>query len=172
MLDLRNECNFVALSQDELLMNFDCGDDDLNDFFNIDAIKYQKQLLGQTFFHRHIQNGKIVSAFSLSPTGMAVSDLPGSRRKKVKMYIPNEKPLQMYPAYLIGRLGVSLEFSGQGVGSQLVDIIKYFCLSSYPCRFLVVDAYNKTAGAAITAASPLNRLFGVFLVDVKRSIVL
>jgi hypothetical protein len=37
---------------------------------------------------------------------------------------------------------------------------------------IVVDAYNKTAGASVTAASPLDRLFGVFPVDVKRSIVL
>ncbi|GHV17222.1 hypothetical protein FACS189493_4450 [Spirochaetia bacterium] len=37
---------------------------------------------------------------------------------------------------------------------------------------LVVDIYNKTAGTAYTASSPLDRLFGVFPVDVKRSIVL
>jgi hypothetical protein len=37
---------------------------------------------------------------------------------------------------------------------------------------LVVDIYNKTAGTAYTPSSPLDRLFGVFPVDVKRSIVL
>jgi hypothetical protein len=36
----------------------------------------------------------------------------------------------------------------------------------------VVDIYNKTAGASFTVDSPLDRLFGVFLVDVKRSIAL
>jgi hypothetical protein len=36
----------------------------------------------------------------------------------------------------------------------------------------VVEAYNKAAGLSLTVDSPLDRLFGVFFVDVKRSIVL
>jgi hypothetical protein len=36
----------------------------------------------------------------------------------------------------------------------------------------VVEIYNKTAGAALTVNSPLDRLFGVFPVDVKRAIAL
>jgi hypothetical protein len=36
----------------------------------------------------------------------------------------------------------------------------------------VVEIYNKTAGANLSVDSPLDRLFGVFPVDVKRSIVL
>jgi hypothetical protein len=36
----------------------------------------------------------------------------------------------------------------------------------------VVEMYNKTAGASLTIHSPLERLFGVFPVDVKRAIVL
>ncbi|AEF84285.1 conserved hypothetical protein [Treponema primitia ZAS-2] len=36
----------------------------------------------------------------------------------------------------------------------------------------VVELYNKAAGASLTVDSPLDRLFGVFLVDVKRAIVL
>jgi len=46
---------------------------------------------------------------------------------------------------LIGRLGVSTEFSGQGVGSQLMEIIKEFCFDKFKhyVRFLTVDSYNK-----------------------------
>jgi hypothetical protein len=36
----------------------------------------------------------------------------------------------------------------------------------------VVDVYNKTSGSSFTTASSLDRLFGVFPVDVKKSIVL
>jgi hypothetical protein len=36
----------------------------------------------------------------------------------------------------------------------------------------MVAMYNKAAGTSYTAASALDRLFGVFPVDVKRSIVL
>ncbi|MDR0553219.1 MAG: hypothetical protein LBG76_00260 [Treponema sp.] len=37
---------------------------------------------------------------------------------------------------------------------------------------LVVKAYNQAAGTSYTASSSLDRLFGVFPVDVRRSIVL
>jgi hypothetical protein len=37
---------------------------------------------------------------------------------------------------------------------------------------VVVDYYNKAAGTSYTSASSLDRLFGVFPVEVKRSIVL
>jgi len=68
----------------------------------------------------------------------------GIRKKRVREYIPREKTLQSYPAFLIGRFGVSQEFNRQGVGTQLLDFIKTYCIGNYPdfCRFLVIDAYN------------------------------
>jgi hypothetical protein len=36
----------------------------------------------------------------------------------------------------------------------------------------VVEIYNRVSGSQLTAASPLDRLFGVFPVEVKRAIVL
>jgi hypothetical protein len=36
----------------------------------------------------------------------------------------------------------------------------------------LVEAYNSVSGSRLTADSPLDRLFGVFPVDVKRAIVL
>jgi ribosomal protein S18 acetylase RimI-like enzyme len=144
MIVLRQQCDLVALSPEQPIVGFDCGDDDLNDFFNSDAIKYQSQLLGQTYFFRHCETWQIVCAFSLSPDSLKMTWLPGSRRKKVRELVPREKPLQSYPAFLIGRLGVAIDFGGQGIGSQLLEFIKYFCSITYPnlCRFLLVDAYN------------------------------
>jgi DNA primase catalytic subunit len=37
---------------------------------------------------------------------------------------------------------------------------------------IVLDAYNKVSGASFTVGSPLDRLFGVFHVNVKRSMTL
>jgi hypothetical protein len=37
---------------------------------------------------------------------------------------------------------------------------------------LVVEIYNRVSGAGLTVESPLERLFGVFPVEVKRCIVL
>jgi GNAT superfamily N-acetyltransferase len=142
---LIDECTFVALSPEQPIIDFDCGDADLNEFFNQDAINYQKQFLGSSYFFRHKKTEKFVCAFSLSPDGLSTFNLPGSRRKKVKELIPREKPLKSYPAMLTGRLGVSLDFAGQGIGSQLMDFIKSFCFTDQRqrCRFLLVDAYNQ-----------------------------
>jgi GNAT superfamily N-acetyltransferase len=144
MFDLNVQCEFITLSVERPIVDFDCGDADLNEFFNNEALYYKEQLLAQTNFFRHNETGKIVCAFSLSPNSLKTVDLPGSRRKKVKEYIPREKSLQSYPAFLIGRLGVSLAFGRMGIGLQLMDYIKGYCLATYPdfCRFLLIDAYN------------------------------
>ncbi|MDR3184303.1 MAG: GNAT family N-acetyltransferase [Prevotellaceae bacterium] len=147
MVDLRTQCEFVILSAERLIAGFDCGDTDLNEFFNHEALHYKEQLLAQTGFFRHYETGEVVCAFSLSPNALKIADLPGSRRKKVREYIPREKSLQSYPAFLIGRFGVALTFRGQGIGAQLMDFIKIHCLITYPdfCRFLLIDAYNNSS---------------------------
>jgi GNAT superfamily N-acetyltransferase len=144
MLKLHTDCKSIILSANQRITNFDCGNADLNEFFNNDALHYKEQLLAQTKFFRHIETGKIVCAFSLSPNALKASDLPNSRRKKVQAHIPHEKTLQSYPAFLIGRLGVDSEFNRQGIGSQLIHYIKVYCLDSYSdfCRYLLIDAYN------------------------------
>jgi len=142
-----NDCERLILKEGQVITDFDCGNVDLNDFFNHDAFAFTHQMLSRTVFFRHKSSKAIVCAFSVSASSIKTADLPGSRRKKVKEYIPREKSLKSYPAILIGRLGVATEFNGQGVGSQLIDIIKYFCLDQFPdlVRFLLVDAYNEPA---------------------------
>jgi len=145
VIDLRLDCNRYILSEEHALSDFDCGNDDLNEFFNQDAIQYRRQMLSETCFFRCKSSGKVVCAFSFSASSIKTADLPGSRRKKVKEYIPREKTLKSYPAMLIGRLGVATEFNGKGVGTQLMDFIKDYSLIYYPgfVRYLLVDAYNE-----------------------------
>jgi GNAT superfamily N-acetyltransferase len=147
MIDLEVDCELLILSEEQIIADFDCGNADLNDFFNHDALAYKRQMLSQTVFFRHKLSGKIVCVFSFSASSIKTADLPGSRRKKVKEYVPREKSLKSYPGILIGRLGVATEFNGQGAGSQLLDFIKDFCFTNFPdfVRFLFVDAYNEPA---------------------------
>jgi len=145
MIDLVNDCERMEISQIDLIENFDCGDQDLNDFFNRDALFYQNERLCKTFYFRHKQTKKIVCAFSLSADSVKTFLLTNNRRRKIKELVPHEKSLQSYPAMLIGRLGVSTEFGRQGVGTQLMKIIKEICFDKFKhyVRFLTVDAYNK-----------------------------
>ena len=147
MVNLKEECEMIVLSEAQLISDFDCGNADLNDFFNHDAILYKRQMLSRTFFFRQKNSRKVVCAFSFSANGIKTADLPGSRRKKVKEYVPREKSLKSYPAVLIGRMGVATEFERQGIGSQLMGIIRDICLIMFPdlVRYLLVDAYNEPA---------------------------
>jgi len=147
MVNLMQDCERLILSEEQAITDFDCGNADLNDFFNRDALAYKRQMLSRTYFFRHKSSGKVVCAFSFSASSIKTVDLPGSRRKKVKENIPREKSLKSYPAILIGRLGVATEFGGQGAGSQLIEAFKSFCLIQFPdfVRFLLVDAYNEPA---------------------------
>jgi len=147
MIDLERDCELFVLSEEQVITDFDCGNADLNDFFNRDAIEYKRQMLARTYFFRHSGSGKVVCAFSFSASSIKTADLPGSRRKKVKEYIPREKTLKSYPGILIGRLGVAADFSGKGTGSQLMNFIRDICLNQFPdcVRFLLVDAYNEPA---------------------------
>jgi len=147
MINLKKDCEMLILSEKQSISIFDCGNSDLNEFFNRDAIKYKEQMLSRTYFFRHKSSGVVVCAFSFSASSIKTADLPGSRRKKVKEYIPREKSLKSYPAILIGRLGVAAEFNGQGIGSQLIDAIKTYCFDQFPdfVRYLLVDAYNESA---------------------------
>ena len=82
MFDLKKQCTLVALSPEQRIIDFDCGNADLNDFFNQDAILYQEQLLGQTYFFKQNSTKQIVCAFTWSPDGFKTSMLPNSRRQK------------------------------------------------------------------------------------------
>ena len=53
--------------------------------------------------------------------------------------------MRRYPAVLIGRLGINVDFRHQGIGSELLDFIKSWFIdeeNKTGCRFLIVDAYN------------------------------
>ncbi|MCL2072740.1 MAG: GNAT family N-acetyltransferase [Marinilabiliaceae bacterium] len=158
---LKKDCEMFILSEEYSISGFDCGNDDLNEFFNKDALEYSRQMLSQTNFFREKSTGKTVCAFSFSASSIKTTDLPGSRRKKVKEHIPREKSLKSYPAILIGRLAVSKEFSGFGIGSQLISIIKDFCLINFPffVRFLSVDAYNDLSVIAFYQKNDFKTVF-------------
>ena len=74
-------------------------------------------------------------------------DLTRDCNRYIKELVPREKTLKSYPGILIGRLGIATEFSGHGIGSQLIDFIKDICIIQFPdfVRFLLVDAYNNSA---------------------------
>jgi len=145
---LNSKLTFSPLDNDilNICLPFSCGDKDLDDFFQNDAVNYDKQLLGKSYCYRLKEDKTvIVCAFTLSNSSVDSRHLPNSRRKKLTENIPHEKSLSSYPATLIGRLGVSKDFEGKGIGTELMVFLKLWLLEKEnrtACRFLTVDAYN------------------------------
>lgn len=166
-INLSEDCTFVRLSQSNInkFSSFDCGNDDLNDFFKNDAINYSDELIGKThFFVLDNDPSKVVCAFTVSNDTIKVFDLPNSRRKKVGEQLPSSKRrfMKFFPAVKIGRLGVDKDFRGKGIGRQLMNFIKVWFYSidnKTGCRFVVVDAYNESGPIAYYEKNEFKGLF-------------
>ena len=100
---------------------FDCGDEDLNAFFQEDAFNYDAQLLGRSYCFLSALEGDIAAVFTLSNSAIRVAELPNNAKRRLVKLIPWVKQGRNYPAVLIGRLGVSRKYRNQKIGSQIID---------------------------------------------------
>lgn len=90
---------------------------------------------------------EIVAIATLSFDGIKTNSLDNPSRNSLQRKIPYKKQHRSYPAVLIGRLGVSRNYLGKGlgVGSQLMNALKYWFVdenNKAACRYMMVDAYN------------------------------
>lgn len=126
---------------------FSCGNKDLDEFFSADYLDYAEQLMGKTYAFLEIENpSEIVCAFTVSNASIFTNHLPNARRKRVGKDVPWQKRDMIYPAVLIGRLGVNRKFMRKHVGTELMQSIKSWFVdedNKTGCRYLVVDAYNE-----------------------------
>lgn len=148
---LEANCTFCVLDKKKLecCNNFSCEHEDLDDFFNNESYLYSDELLGKSYcFYLNTDPSEIVCAFTVSNASIKVSDLPSSRKSRIRSKIPHEKHSNSFPAVLIGRLGVNCKFKRKGIGNELMDFIKACFIDPHNktgCRFIIVDAYNETA---------------------------
>lgn len=142
---------------------FDCGHQDLNDFFKNDALDYSAQLIGKSYCFTLDSNPKvIVCAFTLSNDSIKLKNIPNARQKKIKKYVPRAKHFNSYPAVLIGRLGINKDYTRKGIGRQLMDFIKAWFIDKHNktgCRFIVVDSYNEELPLKYYESNNFERLF-------------
>ncbi len=162
---LESSCSFEVL--DEELINstkfFECSNLDLNDFFQNDCIAFANELMGKTYcFTLDSDSKNIVCSFTISNDSIKTSILPNARKKKVLKNIPSQKRFKSYPAVLIGRLGVSKEFTSLGIGTELLNFIKSWFIerdNKTGCRFIIVDSYNTNEALNFYKKNGFNFLF-------------
>lgn len=127
---------------------FSCKDKDLDEFFAKDAFYYDSELLGRTYAWIDMANPtNIMGLVTLANDSIKVKSIANAARNRIQRGVTNAKRGMNYPAVLIGRLGVSVEYRGKGlnIGSQILDYLKRWFQSNENktgCRFIVVDAYN------------------------------
>lgn len=127
---------------------FSCNDCDLDDFFAIDALYYDSEMLGKTYaWLNRSDPTNILGMITLANDSVKLKLIAKSALNRIQRGVSNAKRGINYPAVLIGRLGVSSDCHGKGmkIGSQILDFVKDWFRSidnKTGCRFIVVDAYN------------------------------
>ena len=125
---------------------FTCGNEDLDDFFQTDSIAYAEDLFGKTYcFRMKGESKELLCAFTVSNASIFTTLLPNARKKKVAKNVSHVKRDLIYPAVLIGRLGISTRYQQHHIGTELMNFIKSWFVDSSNktgCRYLIVDAYN------------------------------
>ncbi len=165
MAFLIEQCSFCELTEDVInsCQYFSCGNNDLDDFFRNDATRYSHYLMGKSYCFRLNSNPSIiVCSFTISNDSIRIYDLPRSRKDYMKSLTHHEKPLRRYPGVLIGRLGVNVDFTRNGIGSEILDFIKGWFFSSNNksgCRFIIVDAVNDPKVIAFYQKNGFQMLF-------------
>lgn len=165
MAFLESNCVRMVLSKPVLdfCAPFSCGVDDLDSFFTNDAVNYGRQLMGKSYAFVDAGSLKdIVCAFTVSNASIFTNYLPNARKKSIGKALPWEKRDLIYPAVLIGRLGVNNEYKHRHVGTELLDYIKQWFVESdnkTGCRYIVVDAYNELTPRAFYEANSFKYMF-------------
>ncbi|MDE7412496.1 MAG: GNAT family N-acetyltransferase [Muribaculaceae bacterium] len=132
------------LSTDTDIKPFKCSDEDLNEFLLEDAKHFQKELMAVTYLLEDMEQHKTAAYFSLLADKITFNPEERSRWNRLNRNIPNSKRRRSYPAVKVGRLAVSKDFTSQGLGTFILDNIKYAFsnVKRLGCRFITVDALS------------------------------
>ncbi|WP_410472849.1 GNAT family N-acetyltransferase [Faucicola mancuniensis] len=120
---------FELLNKQHDKASFDCGNPIINHYLQHMASQHAKKGIAQTHV---LADGKVIKAF------YTLSNLHlDSREQRIKGY-PN-----LIPAILIGRMGVSVDYQGQGLSKKLIAhaLVKIRHLAVQTgIGFVVIDA--------------------------------
>ena len=135
-----DDVRIERLRMNQSLSDFDCGNQDLNEFLMNDAKEYQKRLIAVTYLVKY--HDEIAAYFSLSNDKLSIKDSDKSSWRKVKKLFPHSKHRGDYPAVKVGRLAVGVRYQGYDIGTRVLDLLKYSFIerNRTGCAFITVDA--------------------------------
>ena len=141
--------DLIELTPDYNLSDFDCGDEQLNNFLFEDAKPSLVLRVANTFILVHDgrtpgAHRRLAAYFCLLNDKVSKDEVIGSRWKKIRANFPQSKQFRSYPTIKIGRFAVSLDYRGRNIGTDLMDSIKAMLHAEHgrsAFRFITVDAY-------------------------------
>lgn len=120
--------------------DFTCGVDALDRFLRVQATQDARRRVSATFCLIAEESPRdIVGYYTLSPGAVRLTGLPDDVQRKLPRY-PD------VPVFLLGRLAVSRDHQGQGIGSLLLrDALARVQGQELPAVAVVVDAIDEVA---------------------------
>lgn len=97
---------YHRLATEDIVSEFDCGDEDLNDFIRTDASLYNQARLATSYILEDTQSGKIMAYFSLAHDRISLTDFPNNSayNRFRRQFFARGKMFKSYPALKICRL--------------------------------------------------------------------
>ncbi|MDN3674678.1 GNAT family N-acetyltransferase [Flavobacterium branchiarum] len=144
--------SLIELKSDTIINNFNCDDTDLNDFLLSKAKDFSSELLATTYLLE--KDNTTIAYYSVFNDSLRIEESNFNSKSSFKKFFSNFLPhrkryLKNIPAIKIGRLAVSVDGKGQGIGKKIIDNIISFCLSHNThcaCKLITVDAYRESLG--------------------------
>ncbi|MDR0912609.1 MAG: GNAT family N-acetyltransferase [Methanobrevibacter sp.] len=134
-----NNIKIKLLTENNVINQFDCGNTDLNEFLQKDAIIQKNFMLNTSYLVYY--DDKIVGFFTLSTDIINLKKLSDSYKEKFE---GKEIKYKTFPAIKLGRLAIDKEFQQKGIGELLIQWIINYSLSiskNIGFRFISIDAY-------------------------------
>lgn len=146
---VRPDLLITSLSQRHERQSFDCGDPILDRYLHRYAGQDIKRRIGRVFVASlPVRQERVVGYYSLSAGSLNAEDLPDAIRSRLPRY-----PV---PVALLGRLAVTRDYQGQGLGSILLaDALQRVTQASQ-----VMAVYALVVDAAHDRAADFYRQFG------------
>jgi GNAT superfamily N-acetyltransferase len=134
-----NELKMKLIDGNIDLNNFDCGNNDLNEFLKNDSL-IQKKLMLNTSYLFYCKN-HIIAFLIISSDTINIKKLG----KKYKKKFEDENIIYKdSPSIKLGRLAVDKKFQKSGIGKYIINWLFYYSIektAELGFRFINIDAY-------------------------------
>jgi len=120
--------------------SFDCGDSDLNEYFQKDSKYYRENLLTQTYcFTLKAEPGFVLALLDFCNDAVQLNDV------NAKLETDKRARTRSFPAVKLTRLGVVKQFRRRSIGTHALNRVKSLFTEDNRtgCRLIIVDAYDR-----------------------------